>query len=746
MPNYDFKILQFNEFECLCRDLLQKKTKNFIESFTEGKDNGIDLRFAYSKSHKTIIQVKRYKNWSDLIKVLKKEVDKVKKLNPQRYILMTSVGLTPNNKNTIYNLFSPYILTESDIYGCDDINNLLGQYPEIEKQYYKLWLSSYNIIENLINKDVVNYTSFEKENIYEDIHRYVHNDSFNKAIEILNKNKIVIISGIPGIGKTTLARMLVYHLLAKGGYEQFVAISGSLDEGVKMFQDGRKQVFYYDDFLGSNTFVPQEKNFDKKLINFINAIKRRQNKVLILTTREYIWADALLQYQSFNTENLELHKCIIDLHNYTKFIRARILYNHLADAQLPNEYIDELIKESNYINIVTHKNFNPRIIEFYIDKNRWKNTKPELFIKQFIDFFNKPESVWETAFNDLSTEGRYMLFILSTTGINISLDDWQTAYNYFVENANIDLSSDPHKWLNNLKILDNSFIKTNKTKNNEIIVGFINPSVLDFISTKLKQQSNTIKLLIQHCYFTEQLYTMFSEQVLNQSNWYIIPIDNHLYPDVVKSFYRLISNFHSCSRESYSLFRKPLNYVEFLNIMYEKYNRLSKKEFLLNTTIKIEWLFNSDFSITSRLTLIRTLIDEKINFNIQEVLEKIAYEDMHTIILAYYISTVKPIHKDIINHPDFIQKINDTVIYDIETLTNSSEAYELNDSLETIFKNIEEPINKKEILDKLEEKTCQLEELEAENSEEYLEDKLFEGEEEKDNDQMLEMFTSLRYE
>ena len=24
MPEYDFKILQFNEFECLCRDLLQK--------------------------------------------------------------------------------------------------------------------------------------------------------------------------------------------------------------------------------------------------------------------------------------------------------------------------------------------------------------------------------------------------------------------------------------------------------------------------------------------------------------------------------------------------------------------------------------------------------------------------------------------------------------------------------------------------------------------------------------------------
>ena len=51
MLQYDFRILQFNEFECLCRDLLQRKENNFIESFTEGRDDGIDLRFAYSKSH-----------------------------------------------------------------------------------------------------------------------------------------------------------------------------------------------------------------------------------------------------------------------------------------------------------------------------------------------------------------------------------------------------------------------------------------------------------------------------------------------------------------------------------------------------------------------------------------------------------------------------------------------------------------------------------------------------------------------
>ena len=44
MPDYDFLILQFNEFECLSRDLLQARENIFIESFADGRDKGIDFR------------------------------------------------------------------------------------------------------------------------------------------------------------------------------------------------------------------------------------------------------------------------------------------------------------------------------------------------------------------------------------------------------------------------------------------------------------------------------------------------------------------------------------------------------------------------------------------------------------------------------------------------------------------------------------------------------------------------------
>src|SRR5258706_8466012 len=109
MTAYDFLILSPSEFEYFSRDLLQKKLSVFIESFTTGRDAGIDLRYATDKKKTVIIQSKRVNNFNNLIGQLKKEQTKVKILKPARYIITTTVGLTPSNKDQIIKLFSPDI-------------------------------------------------------------------------------------------------------------------------------------------------------------------------------------------------------------------------------------------------------------------------------------------------------------------------------------------------------------------------------------------------------------------------------------------------------------------------------------------------------------------------------------------------------------------------------------------------------------------------------------------------------------
>ena len=324
MDNYDFNILQPTEFECLTRDLLQKKENIFIESFTDGRDNGIDLRFSLSKNQKTIVQAKRYKDFSKLKSILKKEADKVVRLSPDRYIIATSVGLTPNNKDEIVNLFSNkgVSVISTDILGRDELNNILSKHRDIEKKYYKLWLASSNVLETIIHKSIENYSEFELNTIRAEISNYVMNPSFNDAKKLLYDNHYVIISGIPGIGKTTLARMLVYNILAEG-FDEFIYLD-SIDSAMNKLQTGKKQVFFYDDFLGNTMLDIRESAFENKLIHFIREIERRRDSLFILTTREYILQDANLNFEKIKIENLSISKCIINIESYSDVIKAQI--------------------------------------------------------------------------------------------------------------------------------------------------------------------------------------------------------------------------------------------------------------------------------------------------------------------------------------------------------------------------------------------------------------------------------------
>lgn len=75
MINYDLLILSPDEFENLSRDLLQREFSLFFESFTTGRDDGVDFRCARNNQN-IVLQCKRYDSWDNLKSNLKKESKK----------------------------------------------------------------------------------------------------------------------------------------------------------------------------------------------------------------------------------------------------------------------------------------------------------------------------------------------------------------------------------------------------------------------------------------------------------------------------------------------------------------------------------------------------------------------------------------------------------------------------------------------------------------------------------------------
>ena len=546
MTDYDFRILQPSEFECFSRDLLQARENIFIESFADGRDKGIDLRFAYDKDKTCIVQCKRYKEWQELKGNLKNEIEKVKRLNPQRYILTTSVDLTVGQKTEIVSMFTPYILNNTDILGRKDLNNLLNLHKDIEKDYHKLWLASTNVLNLIINKSTVNWSSFELEKIEREIRLYVENKSLSQALEILKENHYVVISGIPGIGKTTLAYILVYTMLAQG-FEEFVCITDDMDNAAKMFEKEKRQIFFFDDFLGSNSFVQQSVSFENKLLTFIEKVKNNQNTLFILSTREYVLSEAMTHYEKLAMSNIDLAKCTIQLEHYTKTIKARILYNHLAEANIPAEYINTFLEKHGYRELVEHKNFNPRVIESIIKDQIWDTITPNEFTVKIKEFFDNPISVWQFAFDKLDMATRYALLVLGTMGNIVMLDDFQQAYKTFcsLTRDEIGLTYDDVTWRQSLKVLSNCFIKT-EAKRGVQLVSMYNPSIADFVVSYLNNNHNTVVRLITGACFIEQLYYVFTDnaEMANTNNQVLVgEVD---FPMLYDSFNRIWNQWKTC--------------------------------------------------------------------------------------------------------------------------------------------------------------------------------------------------------
>jgi len=544
MNEYNFLNLSSFEFENFSRDILQEKLDLFFESFTSGQDGGIDLRATVNEEENIIVQAKRYTKYSDLKSTLKTEFKSVKTLKPKRYIVTTSVGLTPLNKEEILKIFHPYIKSTEDILGKTDLNNLLGLHPKIEERYFKLWLSSTNILKRLLNSTVYNQSKFELEEIKETLKIYVQNNSFKEALDVLKSNNYVIISGIPGIGKTTLSRMLVYRLLAKE-YDDFIYVSESINDAYSFYEDGKKQIFFFDDFLGKNFLeTGLSMNEDSKLIKFIDKIKKTKDKIFILATREYILNQARNSFESLNNPSLELVKCTLDLSKYTKKIKAEILYNHLFFANVPKAHLRDLVKNNSYLKLIEHKSYNPRIIETFVKNQFWNNCEPNNFSKTILSFFNNPTSIWLHAFESTISKGSQIaLLVLSTIDTPVLLEDFRIAINSFVI-ANIKkypLTIDSIEFKKIIKELESTFIITKMDSSKKIAVEFQNPSIQDFLINYINGKEVLISDLINSFSFVSQFFRVFTFDKSKSEYNRRIPLDDKLLEQCVN---KIISDFY----------------------------------------------------------------------------------------------------------------------------------------------------------------------------------------------------------
>lgn len=493
--SYDFRNLSSADFEDLVRDLIGKEERLRFEAFCAGPDGGIDGRHALANGN-VILQAKHYEGspFSKLTAIMKRERLSIDKLAPIRYILATSCKFTPLGKGKLARIIGPGLRSEADIWGPEDINGLLRKYPEILKSHIKLWLSGAGVLERVVRAAAHTFAAFTKEDIEQKVRVYASNPSFDESLATLEKHRVLIISGPPGVGKTTLAEILCYTFLNE---EWELVPIRSLEDGFAAISDSKKQVFLFDDFLGKVALDRQAlAHKDSDLARLISRIRRSPSAYFILTTRGYIFEEARRVSEYLGDQRLDVTKYVLDVGIYTRRIKARILYNHLLVLETPQSHIRALLESNMLADIVDHKNYNPRIVEAMTDAVRIGDIEAANYPATFIDALNNPSQIWDTAFRmHIDHRCRHLLiamFFLTEYGVSLTTlrSSFENLHNAMSKAYG--LEHGPKDFEEALRILEGSFVKIINISGP--IVSFLNPSLKDYLSTYLLDTDLLIRL------------------------------------------------------------------------------------------------------------------------------------------------------------------------------------------------------------------------------------------------------------
>ena len=601
MANYDFSTLNSSDLEILVCDLLNADLpKNSLvkyRTFKDGRDMGIDILHSSEKNDfEHVGQVKHYyrTGYKGMIRTVNKdEIQKAKKLNPKKYIFATSVDLSIYNVKEIRDLYNPLIKRIDDIYGKADLNRLIEENPDVLQRNLKLWFSDSSILSLVLNSDLDFRSSYFSEyELKRRLRMYVRTEIFDSTRLNLNKNRFIIITGEPGVGKTSLAEMLVLEYIAED--YNLTYIIDDIKEAERVLKpDESKQIIYYDDFLGSNNEeIKKAKGSEAVLISLLKRVQKYPNKLMVLTTRNHLLINCVTESEKLKRYNIVEKASLITLKEYDYKIKESLLYNHIEESDLDQKLLEILKKKELIDFILSHKNFSPRSIEFITKKDNFK----EMGVRAFEEFiksnFNNPAEIWRHAYERQITEDdRILLNTLFSFGEEVEDDILQNAFysriSFEVKTNN--KQKEINSYTRSIKRLEGVFILRKHG-----LIDFINPSLIDFLFNYIKQDKDEVFRIASSVRYISQLTPKLFSLGSANSNLMQIDLQERLLQDH-RSFltgdcdsYELIElmlviNKYVKKTDKYDVIVKIFNEVTDWSILYDEFEISDYfKEFIMS--------------------------------------------------------------------------------------------------------------------------------------------------------------------
>jgi DNA polymerase III delta prime subunit len=368
---YGLEELSDYDFERLVADLLSVIWKAEVDTFPRGRDGGVDLRVLgptgppldLPEATELVVQCKHRPraSFAAIRSTLSSEAKRAIVDQVARYVLVTSARLTRGNKDKIVEIFGGRV-SARDVFGRNDVEDLIRRHPEVERMNVKLWLTNSTTIRGLAH----HLEHLRSASLIDELMRlrstFVETPSVREALGRLETGGVCLLVGPPGVGKTTTAHILLLRLAANG-WRPATAIA-EVRELESQLIPGVKQVLFFDDFLGQNSLATKlVRGEDNELLRLVRSVEQDPTKLLILTTRDYVFRQAQQNYEKLGDGAFSVARVVVGVSALDTDLRGRILYNQLYFSPLREAAARVPHASQKYAQLTRHPNYNPRVVQ-----------------------------------------------------------------------------------------------------------------------------------------------------------------------------------------------------------------------------------------------------------------------------------------------------------------------------------------------------------------------------------------------
>ena len=679
---FNYSDLNDVEFEELCKDVMEKKLNKSLRTFSKGKDKGVDIR---NDDNSIIIQVKHYikSTYSTLKSNLIKELTKVDNLKPKEYYICVSQELNPMQIDEIYKIFEKYMKNTSNIITIKEIDYFLQktENEDIVNKHFKLWLSSSKVLEKIGKNDILIDCETLLDAIENETKYFVKTNMYNKCLEILEGERIIVITGMPGVGKTITSKMLVLKYVEQG-YKVRYTTNNDVSNLKKSISSNPelKEIILLDDCLGQH-YLKMGEQKENEIISLIKYVKLHTNKVLVMNSRITILNEAKKKSEEFNNiiEDKDIRVYTINMDNISLIEKAKILYNHIYFNNIGEEYFEEIKKDRRYFNIVRHRNYNPRIIQ-NITKRANKDIPVQEYYQYIIKCLNNPEFIWKNEYEHrIEKEDRILLLTLySISDSMVKYEILERAFNKRIEQEK-DIDTSKNCFIEVIKRLNESMIKVT-ISGKQRYISVLNPSVNDFLKEEFYSNEIARRRILENVITIEQIKRIYRyrEDDINKE------IEDQIKKGTILNLINLneketihttiisyIVYFEIKDKKWMDLIEKGLEDYE-----YDTYYRIDSKTTYRKKDVIFKLL---NGSLYTYYNIIKKLEDVKFVENLISNIEIEDLIDVVNLICNKFVEESKNIPENI------LYCIQEEINYELEQFFNNYELSELNINLNEIF-------------------------------------------------------------